>query len=57
MAARFHCDNVTAFCCEHSAAATSSAHIALISDTALLSAVSVFVCAQILRLTMPCICS
>ena len=50
MAARFSTNNHTANCCSTSAAATSSARISLIMDTALILVVSIFVCLINLRL-------
>ena len=50
MAARFSSYNHTANCCYTSAAATSSARIIRILDTAILLVVSIFVCLINLRL-------
>ena len=50
MAARFHFDNHSANCCYTCAAATSSAQINRILDTAVLLVVSIFVCLISVRL-------
>ena len=50
MAARFYTDNQTANCCYSSAAASSSAQINRILDTAIVLVVSIFVCLISVRL-------
>ena len=52
MAARFTSNNHTANCCSTCAAATSSARINRILDTAIILAVSIFVCLINIRLWM-----
>ena len=50
MAAMVHTYNQTANCCSASAAATSSARISRILDTAIILVVSIIVCLMNLRL-------
>ena len=52
MAALFYTDNQTANCCYSSAAASSSAQINRILDTAMVLVVSIFVCLVNIRLRM-----
>ena len=52
MAARFSTANHTANCCSTSAAATSSARISRILDTAIILVVSIFVCLINIRLCL-----
>ena len=52
MAVRFYTDNQTANCCYSSAAASSSAQINRILDTAMVLVVSIFVCLVNIRLRM-----